>query len=107
MAYFILFLFFLFFIFPAILRFFLRLAAKRMTRKFSQFAGQGFNNYQNPRNEEAQPQTQKHKKIFSQNDGEYVQFEEIKEERTIATDSNDSTFVDDRITDVKFEEIKD
>lgn len=53
----------------------------------------------------------KRKKIFSKNDGEYVKFQEIEEERhvddTEADDSENSRYTESRITDAKFEEILD
>lgn len=104
----ILLLFFL--LFPYIIKLILKLVAYSYKRKFTKFANQ-YTNGQQAGNYNSQAQQEKHhkrrRKIFDKNDGEYVNFEEIQEERTVTPSDNDRTFVDDRITDVKFEEIKD
>lgn len=91
---------------PSILRFFLRMGANHMARKFQQYAGQPDGGFDN-RDYDEQPEQQRRKKVFDKNDGEYVQFEEIKEERNVVSQDDDVTYVDDRVSDVKFEEIKD
>lgn len=53
-------------------------------------------------------QKRRRKKVFDSTDGEYVDFEEVREERTVVVDkSRGEKEIDDRITDVKYEEIKD
>ncbi|MCH5215357.1 MAG: DUF4834 family protein [Muribaculaceae bacterium] len=48
------------------------------------------------------------RKVFDSSEGEYVDFEEVAEERTIVVDNskNDNDGYE-RVTDVKYEEIKD
>lgn len=65
--------------------------------------------------EEAQRTTQNQgrrktprKKVFDSSEGEYVEFEEVTEERVTVVDDGDNEYTSyDRITDVKYEEIKD
>ena len=48
------------------------------------------------------------KKVFDSSEGEYVEFEEVTEERVTVVDDGDNEYTYyDRVTDVKYEEIKD
>lgn len=48
------------------------------------------------------------KKVFDSSEGEYVEFEEVTEERvTVADDGSNEYSSYERVTDVKYEEIKD
>lgn len=48
------------------------------------------------------------RKVFDSSEGEYVDFEEVAEERTIVVDNNKNDNDGyERVTDVKYEEIKD
>lgn len=51
----------------------------------------------------------KRKKIFTKEDGEYVEFEEIQVEKTTVTDNSEvkeESYNESQITDAKFEDIK-
>lgn len=104
-----LFLILLFIIIFPILRFIIAIwgASRRFKKQYKDFASGG-----GPRsNGEYYKRStfSKRKKIFSKEDGEYVEFEEIKIEKSSVTSTSgetEETYDEPQISDAKFEEIK-
>ena len=48
----------------------------------------------------------KKRKVYSNDDGEYVNFEEIKGEHLPQSDVDNSTYTESQVSDAEFEEVK-
>lgn len=95
-------------IFP-ILRFIIAIwgASRRFKKQYKDFASSGNTHSDGEYNHRTS--FRKRKKIFSKEDGDYVEFEEIKVEESSFTSSSETTeetYDEPQISDAKFEEIK-
>lgn len=90
-------------------------ASRQIKKQFGGFGQDspfgGFGNFGGSQAREAREEkprrNKRRKKVFGSKDGEYVDYEEIKEERNVVADTtNTDKYTDDRISDVSFEEIK-
>ena len=80
-------------------------ATRRMKKEFASYNQQAREEYQR-QSSYYNNQSQEKRKKFSKADGEYIQFEEIIEERTIIEEDY-ANYPNDRVSDVKYEDIKD
>lgn len=95
-------------IFP-LLRFIIAIwgASRRFKKQYKDFASSGSSHSNGGYYQRST--FRKRKKIFSEEDGEYVEFEEIKVDKSSVTgtsEESEETYNESQISDAKFEDIK-